>query len=35
VGHSYSRANSYTVTLYTTEQGTGCQDSCTVGIVVQ
>jgi hypothetical protein len=32
--HSYSSANTYTVTLYTTEQVTGCQSSCTVSIRV-
>jgi hypothetical protein len=35
VEHSYSSANTYTVTLFTTEQGTGCQDSCTATIPVQ
>jgi hypothetical protein len=35
VGHAYSRAGVYTVTLYTTEQGTGCQALCIVDINVQ
>jgi hypothetical protein len=35
VGHAYSRAGVYTVTLYTTEQGTGCQNSCIANINVQ
>jgi hypothetical protein len=35
VEHSYSSARTYTVTLFTTEQGTGCQVSCVEDIVVQ
>jgi hypothetical protein len=35
VEHSYSRAGTYTVILYTTEQGTGCQVGCATSITVQ
>jgi hypothetical protein len=33
--NAFSSVNAYTVTLYTTEQFTGCQTSCTVPITVQ
>jgi len=34
VAHAYDSASTYSVTLFTTESQTGCQDQCTVGIEV-